>query len=266
MAQRFERQTRALGLDLGNLSPEQWAGSVIVPVAAGVARTTLIVLLIVLGSVFFLVRPNDQLLVPALRLFQERERAVVREVLHDLARRLRRFVTALAISITLVSTAGSALYLILGVPFPLALGIIMGLGELVPFLGPPIAVIPGVLVALMESPATALAVLLGWAGIQLVQSYIVWPLIVSETARLHPAAVLFGIVRPTGRVVDRAAATPARRDHLRSVGRADRQDRGGENRADDTEMVGGAAFFPTPPPHPHPAQTIPGSRSGWGWG
>ncbi|HEX7050476.1 MAG TPA: AI-2E family transporter [Longimicrobiales bacterium] len=184
----------ALGVDLSAPIGQPLARDAVVGVARRLVRYGFLLFLIFLGAVFFLARPNDQLLVPALRLFPEERRDVVREVLYDLAHQLRRFILALAISVSLVATAGSLMYFALDVRFPLALGILMGLGELVPFLGPTVAVTPGLLVALMDSPAKAVAVGAAWSVIQLIQSYIVWPLIVSGTARLHPALVLFGIV------------------------------------------------------------------------
>jgi len=194
VSQQAGRIGSLLGFHLDPAAPTDWAASVVVFIARNAARYLLLLLLIFLAAIFFLARPNEQLLIPALRLFPERERAVVRGVLHELARHLRRYVLAVAISVGTTATLGSLMYWVIGVEFPLALGLLMGIGELVPFLGPASALIPGVLVALAESPLLALTVILTWAGIQLVQSHLIWPLIVSRAAELHPAVVLFGIL------------------------------------------------------------------------
>jgi predicted PurR-regulated permease PerM len=86
---------------------------------------------------------------------------------------------------------------LIGVPSPLALGLIAGVCEFIPYLGPILAAIPAVLVGLTKSPETALWTLLAYAIIHQIESEIVAPLIQRHMVSIPPAVILLGIVAIT---------------------------------------------------------------------
>jgi predicted PurR-regulated permease PerM len=79
---------------------------------------------------------------------------------------------------------------ILGVPLALTLGLIAGLLSFIPNFGPIISAVPALLLAFIESPTTALYVLILYIGVQLVESNVVTPLIERETVELPPALTI----------------------------------------------------------------------------
>jgi predicted PurR-regulated permease PerM len=184
----------AVGLDLEGLELAGENGQGVLGALGSVAGYAFLVFVIFLGALYMLAKPHEQLLDPVLRLFPAERRKLVRTMVLDLTPQLRRFVLAEAIAIALVSTVATLLLSIIGVPFPLALGVLMGLGELVPYLGPVFTLIPALIVAFIEEPIMAAWVLLAWTGIQAVQSQVVWPLLVHGTVKLHPVWVVFGVV------------------------------------------------------------------------
>jgi predicted PurR-regulated permease PerM len=78
----------------------------------------------------------------------------------------------------------------LGVPQPLALGVIAGLLEFIPTIGPFLSVVPAALVALTVGVDTFLYVLGVYLCLHLVEGYVVMPLIEQRTVSLPPAATL----------------------------------------------------------------------------
>jgi predicted PurR-regulated permease PerM len=90
--------------------------------------------------------------------------------------------------IGVLTTAGLS---ILGVPLALSLGIFAALLTFIPNFGPIIAVLPAVLFALVESPTKALYVLALYIGIQMIESYLITPLIERETVSLPPVLTIF---------------------------------------------------------------------------
>jgi predicted PurR-regulated permease PerM len=60
-------------------------------------------------------------------------------------------------------------------PFALLLVIFSGLVSFIPFVGPAISVIPPVLLALVGDPIDAPWVVLAYAGIQMIESYLYIP-------------------------------------------------------------------------------------------
>ena len=84
--------------------------------------------------------------------------------------------------------------LLLGVPFAFVLGIVAGLTELVPIIGPWIGGAAGVLVTLATEPEKVPWVILLYLGVQLAENIILVPRIQGDTLKLHPVAVIMVIV------------------------------------------------------------------------
>ena len=84
--------------------------------------------------------------------------------------------------------------LLLGIPFSYILGIIAGLTELVPIIGPWIGGAVGVLVTLATAPDKVPWVILVYLGVQLLENTLLVPRIQADTLKLHPVAVILIIV------------------------------------------------------------------------
>lgn len=96
----------------------------------------------------------------------------------------------------LLTWAGLSL---LGVPLALTLGLLAGLLNFVPNVGPVVAAFPAVLIALTQSPQQALYVFLLYLVLQSVDGYVFTPLVQKRTVELPPALtitaqVLFGVL------------------------------------------------------------------------
>lgn len=88
-------------------------------------------------------------------------------------------------------TLASAL---LGLRFPVLLGLFAGLADLVPYFGPAIGAVPVLAMALLESPATMIQVLLALLLIQWLENTILAPRVLGQTVGLHPLAVIAALL------------------------------------------------------------------------
>jgi predicted PurR-regulated permease PerM len=87
--------------------------------------------------------------------------------------------------------AGTALGLtLLDVPLALTLGIVAGLFDFIPYIGPILAGIPATLIAFTDSPTLALYVVLLFVAIQMVEAYLLTPLVERKTVSLPPALTI----------------------------------------------------------------------------
>lgn len=84
--------------------------------------------------------------------------------------------------------------LLLGLPSPIALALIAGITEIIPYLGPFIGAVPAVLVALTTSFDLALWTAGAYLGIHLIEGYVAGPLVQRYFVTIPPALVLFGIL------------------------------------------------------------------------
>lgn len=80
--------------------------------------------------------------------------------------------------------------LLLGVPFSFILGIVAGLTEMVPVVGPWIGGIVGVVVTLATAPDKVPWVILLYVAVQLLENTFLVPRIQGDTLNLHPVAII----------------------------------------------------------------------------
>jgi predicted PurR-regulated permease PerM len=151
------------------------------------------VLIVVFFAVFMAAQPKPYVegflfLVPR----QRRKRA--REVLYEIGNVLRRWLVGQSLLSVCVATLTAAGLALIGAPFAIALGLLAGLMEFVPYIGPFVAAVPAILVGFAEGPELALKIALLFLGIQMLESYVLAPVIQHKAVYLPPAAILFAQV------------------------------------------------------------------------
>jgi predicted PurR-regulated permease PerM len=88
---------------------------------------------------------------------------------------------------------GIGLWLI-GAPMPILFGVIAGIGEAIPTIGPILSAVPPMIVMLGEDPNKALWVALLFLVVQQVENNILVPRIMASSLHLHAVSVLFFVV------------------------------------------------------------------------
>ena len=126
----------------------------------------------------------------AIRLVPPAKRPRAQEVQQELGNTLASWLLGKAASMLIVGVATTAGLMMLDVPLALILGIIAGLLDFIPYLGPIMAGIPAVLLALSISPDLALYTALLFLGVQLVEGYVLQPMIEAKAVDLPPALVI----------------------------------------------------------------------------
>lgn len=147
------------------------------------------VVIIAFIGIYFAARPDSYIdgfvtLVPVAR----RDRA--REVLHEIGHTLARWLMGKLLSMVIIGILTAAGLALLGMPLALVLGIVAGLLDFIPYLGPIMAGVPAVLIAFAESPTLALYVALLFVGLQAAEGYLLMPFIDRRTVSLPPALTI----------------------------------------------------------------------------
>jgi predicted PurR-regulated permease PerM len=150
-------------------------------------------LLIVFGGIYLALDPRlyrdglIKLVPPAIQ-------SNVGVTLDDAGQALKRWLRGQVVAMLLVGVFTSLGLWLSGVPSAFALGVIAGLAEFVPIIGPILAAIPALLIASsqdLQTVALALAVLV---VIQQVESNLITPLIADRMVSIAPAVGLFAVV------------------------------------------------------------------------
>lgn len=118
----------------------------------------------------------------------------VNATLDDSGEALKRWLAGQLIAMLLVGVFTAAGLWLAGVPSAFALGLIAGLAEFVPLIGPIIAAIPALLIASTQDWQTVLLALSVLVVVQQVESNLIAPVIAGRMVSIAPAVGLFAVV------------------------------------------------------------------------
>jgi predicted PurR-regulated permease PerM len=113
------------------------------------------------------------------------------ELIGELTHTLRWWLVGQGIAMVVIGVSTMIVLFIFGVPLALVVGLIVGLLGFIPYIGPIVGLLPVAMVAATVDPMTLLYVLLAYTGVQLVEGYIITPLIHERTVYLPPAFTVF---------------------------------------------------------------------------
>ncbi len=160
-----------------------WALSLTADVITGLALMIFIALFVAADPELY-ARGVVRLLPPA-----RRRRA--RQVLAELDWRMRRWLLGKLVTMVIIAAVTWAGLALIGVPLALALGILAGLLNFIPYVGPLVAFVPAMLLALMQGGLGTVGAVAGlWAGVQTLEGYILTPLIDQKAVDVPPALQL----------------------------------------------------------------------------
>lgn len=126
----------------------------------------------------------------ATRLLPKPRRARAGEALSAAGHALRWWLVGRFASMVVVGILTGTGLFVAGVPLALTLGFIAALLSFVPYIGPIAAAVPAVLIALTISPAKALYVVGIYALVQILESYLITPMIQDRAVSIPPALLV----------------------------------------------------------------------------
>lgn len=129
-----------------------------------------------------------------LMLFPKPVQPQVAETLNDAGEALRMWLGAQLLAMIMVGTLTGIGLAVIGVPSALGLGLIAGVLEFVPIVGPVIAAVPALLLASTQTWELVIWTLALFVVVQQVESNIIMPLVSGRAVDLPPAVGLFAVI------------------------------------------------------------------------
>ena len=126
-----------------------------------------------------------------MHLFPHDKRERAGEVLSGIASVLRKWLVTQLIAMVTIGVISTVVLLLMGVEAAFALGLIAGLLEFVPTIGPILSAIPAVAMGFIDSPEKALWVAVAYWGIQFFENHLLIPLLMKGGIDLPPALTIF---------------------------------------------------------------------------
>ena len=138
-----------------------------------------------------------------LHLVPQRARGQTDEILTAIAVTLRRWLVTQLIAMIVIGAVSTIVLMALKVRAAVPLGILAGLLEFVPTIGPIISALPAIAMGFVDSPEKATAVAVAYVGIQFLENHLLIPLLMKQGVNVPPAltivmqalmAIVFGIL------------------------------------------------------------------------
>lgn len=183
VASPTETLTRRLGEGLGSAS--KYLFSFVSNTLAAIAAFFLLLFLaIYIGAEPEVYRRWMMSVVPAA------SRAQTRLVFDEISTVLRKWLVTQLVAMVVIGTVSFVALLLLDVKAAFALAFIAGLLEFIPSVGPLLSAVPAVLMAFVDSPEKALAVVVVYWGIQFLENNLLIPYLMRGGMDLPPAITL----------------------------------------------------------------------------
>ncbi len=149
--------------------------------------------IVILISAGYLAGHPDVYRAGLVRLFSPRYQAWANETLEDLGSALRYWLLGQLMQMVIIGLLSTLAVWLIGLPSPWALGLIAGVAEFVPYIGPILAAIPALLVALTQGQGNVIWTLGAYLAIHQVEGNLVVPLVQQRMIYIPPALMLLGI-------------------------------------------------------------------------
>ena len=160
---------------------------------AGIALDGAFVFLAVLLLAFFWTLERDRIIRSLLLLVPQQRRDGVRDLFVDIEDKVGGYIRGIVILSFLVGGLAVVAYLLIGMPYALLLGLLAGLFEVVPLIGPPLGALPAVLVALAFDPSKVIWVLVAVALIQGLENALLVPRVMGRTVGVNAVVSLLAL-------------------------------------------------------------------------
>ncbi len=129
-----------------------------------------------------------------LKLVPNKNKFEIEVLLTDIGVEVRKTISGTLLVALMVFICDSLGFALVGLNAPLLFGMFCGLTDLIPYIGPYIGGAAAVIVGFSGGTITGIAVLIVCVVVQLVENYILQPVVMSKTTKLHPVTIMIGLL------------------------------------------------------------------------
>ncbi|MDH5393903.1 MAG: AI-2E family transporter [Gammaproteobacteria bacterium] len=174
----------------------EWSKDAVFRVSNLLIEMSVTVILVPLFT-FFLIRDYKQLRNKALDLLPNNSFELGWLIYYRVTKKLEIYIRGIMLQSGIMAVVVSLGFYITGLESPILLGTIAGLLNLIPYIGPLLAMVPPIIIALgtpVFDPVLIAAAIGVIVAAQLIDNVIVVPAVIANAVNLHPITVIVGII------------------------------------------------------------------------
>ena len=169
-------------------------GSIIEKTVLSISSLVLMLIFIIIYTLFILIyrRRWMRFLEAA---FAEKNKEVIYDISEHIKNIIRKYITGLFFEMTILVAVGCLIFWILGIKYVFLLGLLVGVFNLIPYVGIYTALVIAMAITFATVDAShALYVAIAVIGIHMVDSNFLMPKIVGSKVKINPLMVILGVV------------------------------------------------------------------------
>ena len=128
------------------------------------------------------------------KLIPKKHKEEVMGLLDDIGIQVRKSVNGTLLVACMVFVCDTIGFSIIGLNGALLFGLFCGITDLIPYIGPYIGTGVAAIVGFTQNPIIGLGVLIIAIVVQIIESYILQPIIMSKTTQIHPVIIILGLL------------------------------------------------------------------------
>ncbi|MBO0460795.1 MULTISPECIES: AI-2E family transporter [Enterococcus] len=156
----------------------------------GTIASATIVIITAPFILFYMLKDGEKLVPNIKRFFPEKRREQIVELLGQLNKTLANYISGQAIECLFVGTFTFLGYFAIGVDYAFLFGVIAGLTNLIPYLGPYLGLAPAFLVTVFNDPFRALLCCGVVLIVQQLDGNIIYPNVIGKSLKIHPLTII----------------------------------------------------------------------------
>lgn len=183
-------------IDLGNISGR--VNQIMVQVAdkwftiLTSVGSVLMTIIIVPFVSFFLLKDGEEMINRLIEVVPNRYFEMTLNVVHKIGIQLGKYIRAWFTEAAIVGILSMIGLLIMGVKYAVIIGVVAGIANLIPYLGPVVGAVPAIVVSFVQTGSLemVLPIIFLFAGIRILDDLVIVPTVYSRGAEMHPLTIV----------------------------------------------------------------------------
>lgn len=139
---------------------------------------------------FYMLKDSDKFVPAISRFLPKKQQPEMIGLMEQMNSTISSYISGQVIECLFVGTFTAIGYVIISQPYGLLLGVIAGIANIIPYVGPYIGIAPSLIVAFTQSPMQVVWVVITVIIVQQVDGNLIYPNIIGRTLKIHPLTII----------------------------------------------------------------------------
>lgn len=151
----------------------------------------IVMLVVTVPFILFYMLKDGHKMIPAIqKYFPEKHKGEMVDLLKKMSETIEKYISGQMIECLFVGVGTSLGYMIIGVDYAFLFGVIAGLTNMIPYIGPYIGLAPAVIVTVFADPWKAVFACIVVLIVQQIDGNIIYPNVIGKSLDIHPLTII----------------------------------------------------------------------------